>query len=287
MKIMRVLQTAVFLTAALLVQTASAGRTVTEEKTIPLKNEKTLETTLDFGAGELELKPMESSSDLFQGRFTFRPGRIEPEVHYSTSRAVGRLDLETHSIKKLFSDKDARNEWDLRFSTEVTHAFEINIGACEAKLDFSGLPIEELSLDLGAGDCKMSFNTPNPVEMKRLEINAGASELVIIGLGNARFQRLDFDGGVGDFTLDFSGDFEGDRHAEISVGLGSIEIRFPPELGVRVHKDGAFSSVDFDPDLDEVSDDVWESSNYSRAKNRLTIDLSIGMGSAELKRAEY
>lgn len=285
MKLSRSLWTALFLTMA--AQTALAGRTVTEEKTIPLKNEKTLETTLDFGAGKLELKSSRSSSNLFEGRFTFRPGRIEPEVRYSAGRSVGRLDLETHSIKKFFSDNDARNEWDLRFSTEVTHAFEINIGACEAKLDFSGLPIEEMTFDLGAGDCEVFFHTPNPAEMKRLEVNAGASELVIIGLGNARFQKLDFDGGVGDFTLDFSGDFEGDRHADISVGLGSVEIRFPPDLGVRVHKEGAFSSVDFDPDLEEVSDGIWESSNYARAKNRLVIDLSIGMGSAELKRAEY
>ncbi|MCI0595617.1 MAG: toast rack family protein [candidate division Zixibacteria bacterium] len=287
MKLSRALQTAAFLLIPALTQTAFAGRTVTEEKTIPLKGEKTLETTLDFGAGELELKSTGRSANLFEGRFTFRPGRIEPEVRYSASRTVGRLDLETHSIKKFFSDNNARNEWDLRFSTEVTHAFDINLGACEAKLDFSGLPLEELAFDLGAGDCKIFFNAPNPVEMKRLEINAGASELAIFGLGNARFQKLDFDGGMGDFTLDFSGDFEGDRRADISVGLGSVEIRFPPDLGVRVHKDGALSSVDFDPDLEEVSDGVWESSNYARAKSRLVIDLSIGMGSAELKRAEY
>ena len=286
MKISRVVWTASWLTTAMLVQTALAGRTVTEEKTIPLKNEKTLETTLDFGAGELELKSTGRSSSLFEGRFTFRPGRIEPEVRYSTSRTVGRLDLETHSIKKLFSDHDGKNEWDLRFSPDVNHAFDIDLGACEAKLDFSGLPIEEMKFDLGAGDCKVFFKSPNPVEMRRLEINTGASELVIIGLGNARFQKLDFDGGVGDFTLDFSGDFEGDRYADISVGLGSIVIRFPPDLGVRVRKDGALSSVDFDPDLEEVSDGIWESSNYARAKNRLVIDLSIGMGSAELKRAE-
>jgi len=284
MKNSRALWTALFLTMA--TQTAFAGRTVTEEKTIPLKNEKTLETTLDFAAGELELKSTHSSSNLFEGRFTFRPGKIEPEVRYSTSRTVGRLDLETHSIKNLFSDHTGRNEWELRFSPNVTHALDIDLGACEAKLDFSGLPIEEIEFDLGAGDCKIFFNSPNPVEMRRLEINAGASELAIFGLGNARVQKLDFDGGVGDFTLDFSGDLEGDRHADISVGLGSIEIRFPPELGVRVHKDGALSSVDFDPDLEEVSDGIWESSNYARAKNRLVIELSIGMGSAELKRAE-
>ncbi len=285
MKLSRTLWMTVLLMVVTLTHPALAGRTVTEERTVPLKNEKTLETTIDFGAGELELKALSGPSNLFEGRFTFRPGHIEPEVRYSVSRTIGRLDLEAHSIKKFFSDNNARNEWELCFSTEVTHAFEVNIGACEAKLDFSGLPIEELAFDLGAGDCKIFFNTPNPVEMKRLEVNAGASELAIFGLGNAHFQKLDFDGGVGDFTLDFSGDFDGDRYADISIGLGSVEIRFPPELGMRVYKDGALSSVDFDPDLEEVSDGIWESSNYARAKSRLTIDLSIGMGSAELKRA--
>lgn len=286
MKLLRVLWMAALLTYATLTPIAFAGRTVTEEKKIPLKNEKTLETTLDFGAGKLELKPLHSSANLFEGRFTFKPGKIEPEVRYSASRTVGRLDLETHSIKKLFSDQNGKNEWDLRFSTEVTHAFDIDLGACEAKLDFSGLPIEEMAFDLGAGDCEVFFHSPNPVEMKLFEVSAGASELTIIGLGNARFQKLDFDGGVGDFTLDFSGDFDGDHYADISIGLGSVEIRFPPELGVRVHEDGVLSSVDFDPDLEEVSDGIWESSNYRTAKNRLVIDLSIGMGSAELKRAE-
>ena len=286
MKPVRALGMAALFVMAALTQTAFAGRTASKEKTIPLKNEKTLETTLDFGAGELELKALSGPANLFEGHFTFRPGKIEPELRYSASRSVGRLDLESHSIKKFFSSHTGKNEWDLRFSTEVTHVFDIDLGACEAKLDFSLLPIEELEFDLGAGDCKLYFHTPNPVEMKRLDINAGASELAIIGLGNARFLKLDFDGGMGDFTLDFSGEFDGQRQADISVGLGSIEIRFPPELGVRVNKEEALSSVDFDPDLEEVSHGVWESSNYSRAKNRLNINLSIGMGSAELKRAE-
>ncbi len=261
MKLARVLWTAVLLTAVTLTHTAFAARTITEEKSIPLKNEKTLETTLDFGAGEVELKPLQGTANLFEGRFTFRPGRIEPEVRYSESRSVGRLDLETHSIKKFFSDHNGKNGWKLQFSTKVTHVFDIDLGACEAKLDFSGLPIEEMKLDLGAGACKVFFDTPNPLEMRKLEINAGASELTLAGLGNARFEKLDFDGGMGDFTLDFSGHFDGDRYADISVGLGSIEIRIPPELGVRVYKEGALSSVDFDPDLQEVSDGVWETPN--------------------------
>lgn len=286
MKLAQIFCTAAFLTMLSSTRAALGASAVTEEKNIPLKNEKTLETGLDFGAGKLELKPLEGGGNLFEGRFTFRPGRIEPEVRYSESRAVGRLDLETHSIKKLFSDHNGKNEWRLGFSTKVTHAFDLDLGACEAKLDFSGLPIEEMSLDLGAGDCKMFFDRPNPVEMRKLEINAGASQLEVFGLGNARFDQMNFDGGVGDFTLDFSGDFDGDRQADISVGLGSIEIRFPPELGVRVYKEGALSSVDFNSELDEVSKGVWETPNYARAKNRLSINLSVGMGSAELKRAE-
>lgn len=286
MRLLRTIPLFAVMMMAALTQSAQSAQTVTEKKTIPLKGEKTLETNLDFGAGELHLRPASDAADLFEGRFTFHPGRIEPEVNYSSDRQKGRLDLKTHSIRKLFSDRNPKNEWELAFSKKVTHTFDISLGACEATLDFSGLPIEEMEFSLGAGDCDVYFHSPNPVEMDRLKIESGASQLRIAGLGNARFKKLNFDGGVGDFKLDFSGEWSGDRYADISVGLGSVEIRFPPELGVRVYKDGALSSVDFDPDLDRVSDGVWESSNYRSAKNRLIINLSVGLGSAALRRAE-
>lgn len=280
------LRTPFFLFPLFTLAAAPGHRLTTEGKSIPLKAEKFLETKIDFGAGELNAHPNVSSGKLFEGHLSYRPSHPEPEFHYSASGPNGYLTLETHSLKKFFSEGDSKNGWEISFSPKVTHSFDIDLGACKANLDFTALPVEDLKLDLGAGECRVRFDRPNPVEMGKLDISAGASELTVEGLGNARFKKLKFDGGMGSFKLDFSGRAQGDRQAKISVGMGSIEIIFPPDLGVRVYKESGLSSVDFDPDLEKVGDDTYESSNYRSAKSRLIINLSVGLGSAELRRAE-
>ncbi len=265
---------------------ASSRHLITRDEVVELKNEKSLETKIDFGAGELKLLPNAGSGKLFEGHLAYRPNHGQPELHYSAGGQTGHLALETHSLKKIFSDGDPKNQWDISFSPKVSHSFDIDIGACEAEMDFTGLPIEKLKLDLGAGECRIRFDQPNPIEINKLDINAGACELTIEGLGNARFKKLEFDGGMGNFKLDFSGEIEGDREAEISVGMGEVEIVLPPRMGVRMYKEGAFSSIDLDRDLEKVGDGVWETENYRTAKSRLVIDLSVGMGSAEVRRAE-
>jgi hypothetical protein len=265
---------------------SSSRNRATVEEAIDLKNEKMLETRLDFGAGELKLGPKAASGRLFEGRFSYRPRDFKPDLHYTSSRQTGFLTLETKSLKKFLTDRDLKNEWEVSFSPQVSHAFDFDLGACEAELDFSGLPVEELKLDLGAGECRIFFEKPNPVEMEKLEISAGASELTLKGLGNANFRQLKFDGGLGEFRLDFSGDFSGERQADISVGLGEIELLFPSGVGVRVYKESGLSSIEFGADFEEVSGDVWETENYHSAKSRLVIKLSVGLGSADLRRAE-
>lgn len=275
----------VFLLSIFVLGSSSRNRATTEE-TIDLKNEKSLETRLGFGAGELKLKPLTGRNRLFEGRFSYLPRDFEPELRYTASRQTGFLTLETKSLRKLLTDRDPKNEWEIAFSTQVSHSFDLDLGACEAELDFSGLPVEELKLDLGAGECRVFFEKPNPVEMKKLEISAGASELTVKGLGNANFRQMKFDGGLGEFRLDFSGDFSGERQADVSVGLGEIELLFPAGIGVRVYKQSGLSSIDFGADFDEISDDIWETENYAAAKSRLVIKLSVGLGSADLRRAE-
>jgi len=274
------------LISALLNIAASPRRLITRDEVIDLKNEKFLETKIDFGAGELKLLPNAGSGKLFEGRLAYRPNHGQPDLHYSAGGQTGYLTLETHSLKKIFSDGDPKNQWDISFSPKVSHSFDIDIGACEAEMDFTGLPIEKLKLDLGAGEGRVRFDRPNPVVMEMLDIDAGASELEIKGLGNARFKKLKFDGGMGSFRLDFSGQTAMDGQAEISIGMGEVEIVLPRELGVRVYKEGALSSIDFDGDLEKVGDGVWETENYRTAKRRLIIDLSVGLGSAEVRRAE-
>jgi hypothetical protein len=90
--------------------------------------------------------------------------------------------------------------------------------------------------------------------------------------------------GVGSFTLDFTGEFDFEASAEISVGLGSIEIILPEGIGVRVEaEDNWLSSIDLPRrDFDRVDDDIYETENFDAADGKLIIQLEIGLGSADI-----
>jgi hypothetical protein len=74
----------------------------------------------------------------------------------------------------------------------------------------------------------LSFEAPNTETISDLNIEAGVSEFSAVGLGHARFERLTFDGGVGRFSLDFTGDaLVPGAEAEITIGVASLELVLP------------------------------------------------------------
>ncbi len=109
------------------------------------------------------------------------------------------------------------------------------------------------------------------------EIDVGACE--------AEFDRLSFDGGVGDFTLDFSGEFEHRAYVEIDIGLGSLTILVPKDAGVQIKSESSFlSSFSIDErDFNEVEDDLFESDNFGKSKKELIFDIEVGLGSVEVE----
>jgi len=163
--------------------------------------------------------------------------------------------------------------------------FETDVGACEAEFDFSGLKIDRLDMDLGASSVDVDFRKANPVRMHKMSIDVGASQLTIIGLGNANFDRLSFDGGVGDFTLDFSGELKRPGHVDIDVGLGSLTIRLPEDAGVEINSESSFlSSFSIDKrEFDEVEDDVYQNDNFGQTDKELIFNVDIGLGSIDIE----
>ena len=74
---------------------------------------------------------------------------------------------------------------------------------------------------------------------------------------------------------------------EIDVGLGSAEITLPKDVAVRIETDDDswFSSIDINArELDEVDDGIYESDDYENADIRITLVLSVGMGSIDIYR---
>jgi len=255
-----------------------------EDLSINKTDESEVFVEIDFSAGELRISP--GSSDLIANvKGDYDDRYFEHDCYYKKNRGDGDLFLEVSTIDHNFGDIDGcDNYWMLELGTGVPMELNIDIGAADCDLDLGGIMLTSLDMDVGAADCDIYFSERNPEKIDDISIDAGASSLKVVDLGNANFRYLNFDGGVGSYELDFSGEFNFDAEATVSVGLGSIEVYIPEDVGVKLRTDdGFFSSVDFPRrKFREIRDDVWESKNWDSAKAHLELDIDVGMGSVDI-----
>ena len=264
-----------------------AGKRKEVYREVDLKDEKSLRVRIEFGAGELNLNRSDSKK-IVEAEVSYDPAYADFFFDYEKSKGEGELFLGTELEEEKgvnLGDVKEKNWWDLSFTDEIPIDFEIDVGAAESELDFTGLRIMGLDLDIGAAKGLIQFRKPNPEKISLFNIDVGASKIEMEGLGNANFERMSFDGGVGDFTLDFSGEFEHRAYVEIDVGLGSLDILVPKHAGVQIRSESSFlSSFSIDKrDFDEIEDDLYESDNFGESKKELIFDIEVGLGSVEVE----
>ncbi len=253
-------------------------------KKIELTEEDRLSVRMDIGAATIDLKKNDTG-DILNAEVEYDPDELWVDIDYRKSKDRGRLQLESRTKDKHIHLDEEDNYWNLEFTDRIPISFEIDIGACEADFDFTGLKIDQLDMDLGASSIEVDFRKPNPQRISEISVDVGASSLEIIGLGNANFEELSFDGGVGDFTLDFSGEFKHRAYVDIDVGLGSLTILIPKDAGVQIRSESSFlSSFDIDEDdFEEIEDDLYESDNFGQTERELVFDIEVGLGSVEIE----
>jgi hypothetical protein len=259
------------------------ARTENLNKKIELDKADQLIVTCELGAGEFTIRPkdMTEAADV---EVTYDSRDLECIVDYSERGSRGYLELESDHRRSNHKDTED-NIWDITLSTRYPVTIEMDIGACEADFDLGGIPIKEMSLDIGAASGVLEFSKPNPERLDEMNIDAGASSLEMRQLGNANFEYLSFDGGVGSFELDLRGEYKDESTVNIEVGLGSVEITMPKGVPFRIETDGDhfLSSIDFhNNDMSEVDDDVWESDDFEDADARIILELSAGLGSIDV-----
>ncbi len=262
---------------------ALAGSLEHVTESIDAEGADRLDVTLSFGAGELSLIGKDIA-DAAVVEIDFNPRRVDYIIDYNLKGKTGRLEMESEFRSRQSVDTED-NIWNVVLSERYPMSLNIEIGASDAEFDLSGIPIEEMSLEIGAAAGTITFDKPNPVRMVSMDIEAGAASLECFGLGNANCEAFSFEGGAGSFELDFRGEFEGEMDISIEIGLGSADIVLPKDVPVRIEAetDGWLSSVDFHGgDLDEIDDDEFESPDYEHADRRITLSIEVGMGSVDV-----
>ncbi|HEV2147137.1 MAG TPA: toast rack family protein [Longimicrobiaceae bacterium] len=258
---------------------AQSWRTVTSSR--QPSGERALDVQVEYGAGRLRVAPAERPV-LYQFEMRYDEGQVSPLTEYDRASGRLRVGMESRDRKRgIRMDRISdESRADLRLSRDVPLDLELKFGAGDADIDLGGLAVRKLRVATGASETVVAFGKPNRVAADEVRLEAGAAKFEARGLGNARADRFRFKGGVGETVLDFGGAWDRNATATISMGIGSLTLRFPRSLGVRVVKDSFLTSFDATGMVKRGG--AYYSRNWETAQNRLTVEVDAALGSIDV-----
>lgn len=263
------------------VRDINAGPVQRVESNLESKGAERVELTLVFGGGELMLRGDDDIA-LMAGEFVYNVDELEPLIEYTVQDGLGILSMrhQGDQIRLERQREEIRNEWDVRLTRNIPFDLIVDVGASDGELTLGGLRITGLDLNAGAADMKVSFEELNPAELELMTVRSGAARLEFISLGNANLRELTFDGGVGTYEFDLSGDWQRSAAVKIKSGVSHIVLRIPSDIGVRICpgdlKSGSYDGL-------SQQGECYVNEMYENANLKLDIDLDVGLSSVEVK----
>ena len=254
---------------------------VTASQNQPLQKEKTLDSTIRFDIGSLEITGEKSSGFPLFLRFGIRQGQFCTQTCATTPLLTGRKagffsDLRALTKQEIHAQR-LNNRLRLALSDSIPLKLQINAGVGDARLSLSGLKISNLDFESGVGEARVSAYEPNSIPCEHIKLKNGVGRLEATGLGNLNFRELEFDGGVGGATLDFTGEWKQNADIRIQVGVGGVNVRIPREIGVKVESAKNFLSGLHLEGFNK-QDSFYYSENYDKAAIRVSIYIATGIG---------
>ncbi|MHB0987109.1 MAG: toast rack family protein [Bellilinea sp.] len=227
---------------------------------------------IDMGAGRLNIAG--GAQGLVEGAITYNVFGWTPEV----TRDDGSVRIQQGRLEDIkIPNTDVVNDWDLLLGAFPTD-LEISAGAYEGLIDLSGVALTNLKITDGASKATVEFNNLNPVVMDSFSYKTGASQVKIYGIGNANTSQFTFDGGAGDYTLDFSGTLKQDLAVNVTSGVSKIEIIISENVPARITISGGLNNVSPSGTW-SITGSVYEKTGTGP---RIDITIDMGVGSLDL-----
>jgi len=258
------------------------GELRTKELLVTLGDAESAEVLLRFGAANFHLKP--GATELLEGKVTYNVDQLEPETEYSSIAGKARVEISPRrgaEIKGLPTER-LRNDWEVWLTKEIPLSLRIEAGAFSGDFDLSGLRLTNLEMRTGAARSTVSFEEPNPQELERIEIETGASEFDLLGLGYANFEEMTFKGGLGRYTLDFAGPLNRSAEVRIETGISQVTIIVPESTGTKVILEEEVSDTDV-YGFRRLEEKEYVNDAFEEAGNTLVIKIRMGLGSLTLR----
>jgi hypothetical protein len=268
-----------------------------------LSTEQKIEVDIELTMADLTVSKA-SGDRAYNIDIDYDEEHFEPLISYKVRGDYGVLELsmdydepvtDHKELEDLFKgvisndhDKgDARqNKWNVLLTDRIPLEISAELAMGSGYLDLTDLRIDDLKLEAGLSDLTVKFDKPNPISMDRLAAEVGLGNFNLINVGNASVKQLSIEVGLGSATVNLSGPITPGLSAQLDVGLGSLELEIPKGLPVKIKCDCSFlASVDFD-DFRKQGDSTYLSPGFDEDKDYVTLNMSVGLGSAKVKWVE-
>jgi hypothetical protein len=250
-----------------------------------LHGETRLSARIEYGAGSLRLEPGQPG-ELYRMDLSYDEDRFVPRSDFDASSRSVVLGVQARGDGgvRVVSRNQLQQTAGVAISPRVDLALDLTLGAVDADLELGGLRISDLALKTGASRTTVRFSRPNAIQCRQASFSAGAAEVEVLGLGNSRCEQIDYEGGVGQVLLDFSGASSTSARVRVKMAVGGITLRLPRKAGIRISMDKFLSS--FEPAGLVRRGNAFISTNYEGAERRVDLDLTTAMGGVEVEWVE-
>ena len=239
----------------------------------PLGSAAVTDVEIAMGAGNLSVGP--GATGLASGVIRYNVDAWKPVV----VRTDKKLTIEQGKKGGLEAlGGDVVNDWQLQLGGAPMR-LQVSAGAYEGTYDLGGLTLQDLTIKDGASKTEVNFDSANPGQMQRLLYETGASTVNLTGLANANFRTLEFKGGAGSYTLDFSGQLRTDGTVRVEAGVGTVTVLVPVGTAARVTVEGSLTDVSLEGEWTTTGKTSSTPAVQAGGQGKtltITVDMSVG-----------
>jgi len=246
---------------------------------IPFPDEGALQLKISVGACHLKMAPATDGDNWVTGTYTDPTGSLPHKVAIEGGDVKISQKQGIGTLKTAFSGAPTM---DLMLGRAKPYALTIESGACDSAIDLGGLPITSLTIKKGAGSADIEFSAPNPVEMGKLGINAGAVTLTVRKLANANFAGMTLDGGAATYEFDFGGELQRDATVSMTAGASTMKISLPEATAARITAEALMGSLNIGDGFMKREGAFWNESALGGRKPALDITAKVTLGTLGL-----
>jgi hypothetical protein len=264
----------------------------TKEESFRASSLEPLEVFIDVDAGEVSVVKSQSERE---GKVLFRYNeeQFKADCRFFEEKNRLRVSLDKPDWMKWLSKKKHENH-EIESKVEVFLPYGVDIfldtrlKAGKTVMELGGLKLKELNFDNWAGEAIIRFQEPNPVVMEFLDVHSKVGEMDLFGLGNARFERADIDGGIGQLKVHFDGALLDESKAKVDLDIGEALVYLPSDMGIRMFVGGELgflSHKQIDASFYRRGR-YYITENYKAQKKKFSLRITPGLGELKVEREQ-